>query len=338
MKIPGISSCRLLARRVQNRLSPSGIILLYHRITEVGSDPWSLCVSPDNFGEHLEVLQRLGYGVRLPQLNQTLKQVVVTFDDGYADNLYHAKPLLERYEIPATIFLTTGYRVQEREFWWDEIDRLLLQPGTLPEVLTLDIKGSNYSWQLGAAANYSEAEHQHNRHLGILHSNKISDRHSLYYSLYQLLYPLSKEERSLLIDQILTWAGASVAVRSTHRTLTQAEFLSLDTSELIEIGAHTVTHPFLATLSPEAQRLEIQESKAQLEEILGHSVVSFAYPHGSYAKETPAIVQELGLSCACSTTKGMVRRTSDRFALPRFAVNNWDGDEFAKWLSNRFAE
>jgi peptidoglycan/xylan/chitin deacetylase (PgdA/CDA1 family) len=52
----------------------------------------------------------------------------VTFDDGYADNLYNAKPLLERYGIPATVFLITGYIEDKRQLWWEELVRLLLQP------------------------------------------------------------------------------------------------------------------------------------------------------------------------------------------------------------------
>ncbi|BAZ09727.1 polysaccharide deacetylase [Calothrix sp. NIES-4071] len=340
MKIPGISRLRGVVRRVENRLAPSGLILLYHRVTELGSDPWSLCVSPQHFAEHLEVLQKLGVTVPLQQMNHTLqsgkrleRQVVVTFDDGYADNLHNAKPLLERYGIPATIFLTTGYMVQEEEFWWDELDRILLQPGCLPSVLSLSVSGRNYKWELSKDGDYSEQDYQYNRRLNWKKKNISSIRHSIYYSLYKLLYSLPKHERAHLIDQIRIWAGASTQVRPTHCTLTQSQMLELAQGELIEIGAHTITHPFLATLPSQAQQEEITSSKTLLEEILERRITSFAYPHGNFGSETKTIVQEAGFSCACSTTTGNVRKNSDRYALPRVVVEDWDGDEFARRLS-----
>ncbi len=340
MKIPGTRRLRQVLQRVQNRLAPGGLILLYHRVAEIGSDPWSLCVSPSHFAEHLEVLQKLGYTVKLQQLNQTLqngkrpkRQVAITFDDGYADNLHNAKPLLERYKIPATIFLATGYMVQQEELWWDELDRILLQPGILPSALSLNINGSDYCWEFGAAANYSEQDYQDNRHVNWLHKDNCSIRHSVFYSLYELLYSLPQEERSHLLDEIRKWAGAELVVRPTHRTLTQAEICELAQGEFIEIGAHTITHPFLATLPVSAQRQEITNSKAKLEEILGHSVKSFAYPHGNFSAETKTVVQEAGFTCACSTVPKSVRKNSDRFALSRVVVEDWNGEEFARRLS-----
>lgn len=341
--ISAISGWRQQARRLRNRISPGGLILLYHRVADVTSDFWSLCVSPRNFAEQMEVLQNLGIAVSLQQLNQTLEagkrpqqQVVVTFDDGYADNLYNAKPILERYRIPATIFLTTGYMVQEREFWTDELDRLLLQPGKLPEVLSLKIQGTNYEWELGAASNYSEQDAQRYRHLNYLSLHIPSIRHSLYYSLYQLLYPLPARERWHLIEEIRIWAGVEIAVRSTHRTLTPEEISALAAGELIEIGAHTVFHPFLSTLSTDAQWLEITHSQAVLEDILGLPVVTFAYPHGNFTEETKAIVQEVGFRCACSTVPKSVGKHSDRFALPRVVVEDCNGEEFARRLFEWF--
>jgi peptidoglycan/xylan/chitin deacetylase (PgdA/CDA1 family) len=97
-----------------------------------------------------------------------------------------------------------------------------------------------------------------------------------------------------------------------------------------------VTHPFLATISPEVQQKEIQENKVQLEEIFGHSIESFAYPHGNYNSQTSEIVRQAGFTCACTTNANIVGKNSDRFQLPRFAVENWDGEEFAKQLSRWF--
>ena len=336
MRIPG-SGIKRIARRVRNRIAPGGLILMYHRVTEIEFDPWKLCVSPSYFAEHLQVLQKLGCAVRLQQLNQTLKngkrphrQVVITFDDGYTDNLYNAKPLLEQYEIPATIFLTTGYMQQKREFWSDELERILLQPGIFPEVLSLNINGTSYEWKLDAT---NDSDKSNN-----LDVKQANERYSLYYSLYELLFPLSAIERSHLLDQLLLWANKEPELRLTHQMMTLKELSSLQPGGIIEVGAHTVTHPFLATIPLQTQQKEIQENKIQLEEIFGHPIESFAYPHGNYNSETSDLVRQAGFTCACTTNANIVGKNSDRFQLPRFAVENWNGEEFAKQLSKWFLD
>lgn len=343
MRIRGLGRLRRVARRLRNRFAPGGLILLYHRVAEVGLDPWSLCVTPRHFAEHLEVLRKHCRPVQLQQLAQAVqdgerphRQVVVTFDDGYADNLHNAKPLLERYDIPATVFVTSGHIGQEREFWWDEMDRLLLQPGTLPEALRLSFNGSTYQWELGESAYYSKDAYQRYRCWSALGNDNPTPRHSLYRSLYQLLCPLLTDERRKVLDELLAWAGVEPMSRLTHRSLTLAEVSALDQGELIEVGAHTVTHPFLSSLPAAKQREEIKRCKASLEEIVGHPVSSFAYPHGNYTAQTVAVVQEAGFGCACSTVADVVSLSSDRFQLPRVVVEDWDGEEFAKRLSRWF--
>src|SRR3954471_4527910 len=167
MRIRGIGRVRQAARWVKNRFTRRVLILLSHRVIELSSDPYLLGVTPQRFAEHLEIVRKHGRPMRLRQLVQALRDgnlpsraVVVTFDDGYADNLYKAKPLLERYDIPATVFVVTCAIGREREFWWDDLERLLLQPGTLPETLHLCIDGSAYRWELGEAAHYSEVDYQ----------------------------------------------------------------------------------------------------------------------------------------------------------------------------------
>src|SRR5262245_6305242 len=84
-------------------------ILMYHRVTQADSDPFSLRVTPEHFAEHLQYLRSQYPVLSLAELKKALKAnslprraVVVTFDDGYADNRWHALPLLERYEVPST--------------------------------------------------------------------------------------------------------------------------------------------------------------------------------------------------------------------------------------------
>jgi len=107
----------------------------------------------------------------------------------------------------------------------------------------------------------------------------------------------------------------------------------LSRSSIVEIGAHTVNHPVLATLSPAAQKREIELSKTALEELIDRPVTSIAYPHGDYSEETIGLVQQAGFSWACTTRPGLVWQHHDRFQLPRFYVGNWDRDEFAKRIS-----
>ena len=139
MRIPGSTTVRHVARRIHNRLIPGTVVLMYHRIVYFPSDPFRLNVTPQHFAEQLEIIRTLGQPMPLPRLVQALpnrtqrrRTVVITLDDGYADNLIHAVPLLEQYEIPATIFVATGGLIEGREFWWDELERLVLRPGTLP--------------------------------------------------------------------------------------------------------------------------------------------------------------------------------------------------------------
>jgi len=178
-----------------------------HRVAEPGVDPWSLCVTPQHFAEHLEVLQRETAPISLQKMVQAYKEgniparaVAVTFDDGYADNLHSAKPLLEQYNVPATVFVPSGYVGHGREFWWDELERILLQPGPLPERLTLNINGKTYQWELGDAGD--DLQNQTHQYCGVnddLLANHIQ-RGSLYFSVHRLLQPLSDAQRNKVTD------------------------------------------------------------------------------------------------------------------------------------------
>jgi peptidoglycan/xylan/chitin deacetylase (PgdA/CDA1 family) len=110
-------------------LRARSVILLYHRITRLETDPWSMSVTPEHFAEHLHVLRRYRL-VRLDQIQPPSTffsglSIAVTFDDGYADNLYNAAPLLEQFDTPCTFFIASGYIGGHREFWWDELEQIV---------------------------------------------------------------------------------------------------------------------------------------------------------------------------------------------------------------------
>jgi peptidoglycan/xylan/chitin deacetylase (PgdA/CDA1 family) len=141
------------------------------------------------------------------------------------------------------------------------------------------------------------------------------------------------------MDELLAWGGVESAGRADRRCLTVDEVCALARGHFIEVGAHTVTHPSLSTLPMDSQREEIRESKAQLEEIVDCAVTSFAYPYGKrsdYTSETVGLVEEAGFTGACSNIGGLVCNASDRFQLPRFHVQDWDGEEFSRQLSRWF--
>ncbi len=325
------------------RSERKALVLCYHRINEACPDP-RLCVTPSRFAEHLEVLRQYARPIRLQQLSQALSEeslpdrsVVLTFDDGYADNLYNAKPVLEHYDIPATVFVITGYIGREREFWWDELDRLFLRPDTLPEKLDLSVKGSTYHWQLDEADDYSEETYRRQRRWRPEEEAR-SSYHSLYKSLWKLLRSLAEGERQRALHELRGWAGFKEVVRPSHRPLSSEEVVALDQGGLVEIGAHTITHPALRKLPLDLQQDEILGSKTRLEEILNRPVTSFSYPYGNLSVQTADIVREAGFSCACSTLADVVRPSSERFQLPRMEVEDWDGEQFAghlsRWLSD----
>jgi peptidoglycan/xylan/chitin deacetylase (PgdA/CDA1 family) len=312
---------------------------MYHRVTELSNDPYLLAVTPKHFAEQLEVIRRYGVPIRLRQLVEALnggkvpkQAVVVTFDDGYADNLYSAKPLLERYDIPATLFVTTGHVGHPYEFWWDELDRVLLQPGTLPPRLELSVDGCAWQWELGEAATYTTADYQRDRTWHIEREDDPTPRHRLHRSLYQLLHNLTERDKQQLLGNLREWAGAEPNGRPTHRTLSYDELIQSAQGSLVEIGAHTVTHASLATLPVAAQQDEIRHSRACIENILNRPVTSFAYPHGSYTQETVAIVRGAGFAFACASDTAPVKRGNDPFRLPRMSMRNWDGETFARWF------
>ena len=325
---------------LKSKFVATGIILLYHRIADLPSDPQLLSVRPHHFAEHLEIITRKCMPLALTDLKTVLEDkdppaypVAITFDDGYADNLTHAKPLLERYGVPMTVFVTSGYIGSTREFWWDDLERLMLQSVELPEVLNLSINGSVYEWKLNGN---HDTRSNPSQNWNVQTSDDPTPRHRLYRSLCELMRPLSEEARRVALDTLTGWARTNPKGRLTHLPLTAEELTALAKGGLVTIGAHTVSHALLSGLPKPEQKEEILNSKIALEEILGRTVSTFGYPYGArgdYTNETINLVRHAGFDLACANFPAAVWRRSDGFQLPRLLVRDWDGETFERWLS-----
>jgi peptidoglycan/xylan/chitin deacetylase (PgdA/CDA1 family) len=306
--------------RLISRWQSRQIILLYHRVARLECDPWLLCVTPEHLAEHLDVL-RCHRRIRLDEVQSNTWRiggrgnlsVAVTFDDGYADNLYEARPLLERFDTPATFFLVSGYIGGTREFWWDELERIILEATYLPDRLEYSLGGRSWHW----------------------HFDPERPRLETYFALYEELRPLAHRTRLEILGQMRDDCKLGATVRLSHRPLNEEEVCRLAEGSHYEIGAHTVTHPLLAACSPSEQCFELGACKIWLEATLGRLVTSVSFPYGGadhYNRDTVRSARSLGYSRACTTAGHPVRSADKPFELPRLNVTDMDGEAFERLL------
>jgi peptidoglycan/xylan/chitin deacetylase (PgdA/CDA1 family) len=322
------------------------MILAYHRVAEANADPWALDVSPAHFAEQMQVLTTIANPISLQDLVRARsdrelppRPVCITFDDGYADNLRAAKPTLEGFRVPGTVFVTTGFIGGLENLWWDELAKLILDPTSRQTELSLSLNGCLDAYAFPPRINELDEEDPHKNWKAW--EGARGPRQAAYLAIYQKLVRLSEADREGALKQLRGCGPRPYADRQQHRCLSEAELRELASGDLVEIGAHTLTHPVLAELPPDQQQHQIGGSKRRLEALTGKPVASFAYPYGKkshYTAQTVEIVRANGFACACSNFGGLVTRSSDRFALPRFQPMDWDGDQFAEALESWFRE
>jgi peptidoglycan/xylan/chitin deacetylase (PgdA/CDA1 family) len=289
-------------------------------------DPFGLCVRPEHFAEQLDVLRRRTRVIDLAALQHDLRRrylprraVVLTFDDGYEDNLYTARPLLAEADLPATVFATTGSL--GAELWWDTLTRLIFSPATLPERLTMPLNGQTVNWALGSDGQASAKK------------KTPPPREQLLFLLYESLQALPPVERTLALARLQAWVETASPPQSVSaRAMTATELQTLAAGGLMTVGSHGVSHEPLAALPAAVQKEQIAASKATLTAILDQPVIDFSYPHGAASRLTRQLVREGGFQLAFASHNDMVRTASNPFALPRFWPSDWNGESFSRWL------
>lgn len=216
---------------------------------------------------------------RLPLPDGT---VAITFDDGYASNHDLAYPILREFDLPATIFITSGFVDGTENLWFHRLEYALAKKGS------------------GAAA------------LGVL---------------AQQLKALPQEQIAAEMDRIESELGTDFASATDKpailRPLSWAQIRDMQSSELVEFGAHTHRHLIVGRCSTDTARYEINQSRDRLAEELGIAPKLFAYPNGhpgDHTAESARLLREAGFTAAVTMSPGFVSAACDRFAIPRYGA------------------
>ena len=306
MPVRGIGRLQNYLHRRKLRKVNRSMILTYHRVCNLQNDWQLLAVTPENFELHLKVLLETFNVVSVKDLAEACKKgkvpdksIALTFDDGYFDTHDYVLPLLEKYSVPATVFVSSGFIDVQSEFYWDFLEGFYSE-------------GEIDSWDVT--------------------QKPVKQSHSDYLNACQKIYSQGIDQRKSLIKEIVKGRNT---VRSTHRVMTKEEVCLCDKSALMDIEAHTINHPSLKSLKLSQQEEEIIHSSKDLEMILGREVKGFAYPYGSvndFTQATKGIVESAGFHYALANYPGPIWDESDLFALTRYVVRNWDEDLFRQHL------
>ncbi len=319
-----------LGAQVRAAARRGAAVVYYHRVVDDGRDPFQLSVSTTNFAEHLAVLGASGrplltfaglvealHAGRVPA-----RAVVVSFDDGYADNALTAVPLLEQAGVPATVFVTIDSVEGGTELWWDALERIFLVEPAIPERFDMVIGGERVSADVAGEGPVDPG--------WLNHQPTTSARAGLFLDVWHQMLGLGVDERDDVIAGLFDWAGCSRAARPERRIMTTPELLAMAASPAVEVGCHTFRHPNL-TLPNDLTR-EVVESRSVLADMIGCPVRTFSYPNGYHDARSVAAVHQAGYRGACTTELGVVTSGTDPFTVPRYHVPDVGGDAFARFL------
>ncbi len=310
---------------------------MYHRIADLTTDPWQLSVSPVNFEQQLQVLQKkyklISVGELFDQLDKKFissNTVCITFDDGYSDNYSAAKPLLEKYKCPAAFFISTEYINQQHCFWWDELEAIILGAEKLPAALSVTIIKELFVFQLENEGVLTDEQKQKQK-TWVWTNKPPTKRCELYLALWEQLKPLPYNAQQSVLEKIKCWADYDKIIKE-NLPMTNQQLKNIADNPLFDIGLHTASHPALSFHSKEVQLKEIADNEQSLKNNGIKALKSIAYPYGNYSEATLSIVKEKALA-AFTTQKQTVTNHSDFHRLGRFQVKNWNGEQFERKLS-----
>ncbi|MFH7320737.1 polysaccharide deacetylase family protein [Desulfurivibrio sp. D14AmB] len=291
------------------------VVLMYHSAAEEAQSKWidpRDHVPADVFTQQMEFLSRERRVVSLVELVSCLKQgqtpekgtVVITFDDGYLDNLTVAAPILENYGLTATLFLPTGY-IDRGENQWVDQAYAAFKARTRNKLKW--ISDSPQVYDLKQPVQHKAAYRAVCSTLLVAAREK---RHSLLANLYDQLAPARHPPRLTM-----NWEEVQTLV-SRHRCF--------------EIGGHSLEHTDLTRVSEADAIKELTGCAERIKEMLGRPPRYFSFCYSRTSKPLQRLVAEAGFEAACGRCGYDIAINSkkDLFDLPRIeappTMDNFD--------------
>ena len=327
-----------LHRIAAPRLRGRGAILMMHHVRPYaprGFEPNRMLeITPEFLDAALTRLKRLGY--RIVSLDAALSELrdgqaartpfaVLTFDDGYRDNLVHALPVLEKHDAPFTIYVTTGFAERRAGLWWLELEEAIRRSDR--------VAGEFDGQALDLPAKTDD------------------EKRAAFKAVYWPLRAGSEERLLTAVGRLARAQGIDGAALVADQCMDWSETERIAGHPLATIGAHTLTHARLAKLDVAEMRTELGASRTALEGRLGRPIVHLAYPvgdPGSAGAREFAAAAAFGYASAVTTRPGVIHAEHAHHfhALPRVSVNgNWQdlrhlevllsGAAFALWNRGR---
>lgn len=283
-------------------------ILMYHRVNSNNSQFTIHSVPTFAFEKQMkyisgifnilsldEILDRFKKKRRLPK-----RCMAITFDDGYEDNYTNAFPLLRKYQIPATIFLTVGCIENRTKLWFDRV--LYAFEKTEKQYLKLP-----------------ESER-------VFYFPNLHEKHKTAIQVLEILKKLSGAARLKKIKKVYSALCVEEPDAYSNQMLNWEQISEMATSG-ISIGSHTMTHPILSKVHPEEAKREIIASKEIIETRINQPVKLFAYPNGRLSDFNEGVIELLkkaGYQAAVTTSYGLNSSKNDPYRWKR--VLTWEHD------------
>jgi peptidoglycan/xylan/chitin deacetylase (PgdA/CDA1 family) len=322
-----------LGRHKRTPQAPEIIILMYHRILPLSdkqcrTEEPGMVVSPETFRNHIQILakyyefislsdwiERKNTGLKLP-----LKACAITFDDGWADNYYHAYPILKELKVPATIFLVANMINTNQTFWPERLAALIYKLSEFyPDESILSHPDLQWLINVVNDSNYVFSNHKPSR-------EELSD-------IISSAKKYSDEEINNLLDKIEKSLGLNMNVDNEKPLLSWSQTNEMLASGIIDTGSHTCHHIRLTSTTPvETLEKEIIKSKEIIESKTKKEVKLFCFPNGDFSDKALDMVKKH--YCGSVTTQmGWNEQYQDIYRLKRISIHEDISNDKASFLS-----